>query len=580
MRLRLTGIAILGVALAGCGGDSEPESAQEVSGVLRAGGMAGVSYSTPTRHGTTDSAGTFRYLPGETVTFSIGGIRLGSVPGAAVITPFTLAGLTPPTTEYALRRELDRAQRTATPFVRATNMQRLFMALDADNDPATGYDLRNAETRLAGATIDLDLRLNDFARELNKLAPNLTQGIPLSRPVVQLYREAGIIVPVHGQTRAITTRDFYPVPTEEFMTYAADGARQSRGASYDDDADSEALDSWQYDAMGRLTTVSSLYTPAYWLPPQVRHFTYEYDARGTLLGGYDEIHQDDDGLPDLRYRYDLQPDAFGYPLLMTMDLDVGVDGIIDRREAYRREYDARHNQTAARFEADLNVDGIQDWRVEISASYDASDRVLGSSQDVDDDADGVLDARYRESFDYGSAGITVYENLHDADGDGVMDLRFWSTTRRDRAGNVTSVDEDHDYDNDGVTDYSVRVVSTYDDRRHLLTQQRREDFDGDGTFDSSNASVFTYDDIGNRLTARNELDDGVDGQIEAWVTETFEYGTSGEWLGARTDFLAPSNPEPAFGSTTVVTQTPFADGVLLLASEYLDWGVAGAVAAQ
>jgi len=570
------GAALLGLVLAGCGG-SDQDSPPEASGILQAGGVAGVRYSTPTRDGTTDSAGTFKYLPGETVTFAIGGIRLGSVPGAAVITPFTLAGLTPPTTEFALRRELDRAQRTATPFVRAANLQRLFMALDADNDPVNGYDLRNVEMRLVGATIDLDLRLVEFATRLDKLAPNLTHGIPLSRPVVQLYREAGVVVAVHGQTRSVTTGDYSLVSTDDFMTYAPDGARQSRGSNYDGDDDSESLDSWLYDNMGRITTVSSLYTPSFGLPPQIRHFTYEYDSRGTLTGGYDEIHVDDDGLPDLRYRYDLQSDAYGFIQLQTMNLDFGVDGTVDRREQYGLEYDARHNVTAQRYEGDDDVDGNVDWRVVTANTYDGSDRRLGSSQDTDANADGVADSVTRSSFDYGTADTTVYEYFHDADADGVADVKYESVTRYDRNGNVTSVDESYDYENDGVNDYTMRLVSTYDGQRRLLTQQRQEDIDGDGIFDSSNTYELAYDDAGNRLTTRNDYDEGLDGQLEAWVTESFQYGTGGELLGSRMDFFAPSNPEPGFGSSTVVTQTAFADGVLLLASEYLDWGLAGGV---
>jgi hypothetical protein len=576
MRKGLAGIAFLGLAVAGCGGGSGNESTPEASGALQAGGITGVRYDTPTRQGTTDSTGMFKYLPGETVTFSIGAIRLGAIPGASIVTPFTLAGLTPPTTEYSLRRELDRAQRTAAPFVRAANMQRLFMALDADNNPANGYDLRDAETRLAGATIDLDLRLVEFAVALDKLVPNLTHGIPLSRPVVRLYREAGLVVAGHGQTRSETTSDFNPVPTVDFMTYGPDGARQSRGSSYDGDNDSESLDSWLYDDMGRITTVSSLFTPFFGMPPQIRHFTYERDSRGALTGGYDEVHVDDDGLPDYRYRYDLEADAHGFLVLQTMKLDIGVDGVDDRRADYRLEYDTRHNQTGGWYEGDENLDGIVDWRVVFDRAVDANDRPTETSQESDMNADGIVDTRSRESWDYSVAGTTVYENLHDADADGVVEVRYTSITRRDRNGNVTSQDEAYDYDNDGVIDYSLRLVASYDGQRRLLTQQRREDYDADGTFDSLNADEFTYDGIGNRLTARNDVDDGIDGQLDAWATESFEYGTGGEWLGSRFDFHAPSNPEPGFGSTTAVTQTPFTDGVLLLASEYLDWGLAGA----
>ena len=75
-------MTVFGAALlaAGCGhDDGESKGPAELSGVFQAGNVSGVRYSTPTRSGLTDWSGTFKYLPGETVAFSIGGIRLGTV---------------------------------------------------------------------------------------------------------------------------------------------------------------------------------------------------------------------------------------------------------------------------------------------------------------------------------------------------------------------------------------------------------------------------------------------------------------------------------------------------------------------
>src|SRR6187402_2289660 len=116
------------MTLAGCGGDDNPEGSAPVVGYLAVGGVSGVHYQTATQSGNTDITGAFRYVPGETVSFSVGGIELGSVPGASQVTPFTLAGAAPATTEPALRRELDRAARGPTPFLRAVNITRFLMA--------------------------------------------------------------------------------------------------------------------------------------------------------------------------------------------------------------------------------------------------------------------------------------------------------------------------------------------------------------------------------------------------------------------------------------------------------------------
>ncbi|MEE9310096.1 MAG: hypothetical protein V3U64_03680, partial [Cocleimonas sp.] len=59
----------------------------------------GLHYSGPSFSGLTNRDGEFKYRQGETVTFSLGGTVLGSTKGAAVITPLSLFGATPPTTE-------------------------------------------------------------------------------------------------------------------------------------------------------------------------------------------------------------------------------------------------------------------------------------------------------------------------------------------------------------------------------------------------------------------------------------------------------------------------------------------------
>jgi para-nitrobenzyl esterase len=43
--------------------------------------VAGLEYKTQTASGITNEKGKFKYYPGETVTFSIGGLVLGSARG-------------------------------------------------------------------------------------------------------------------------------------------------------------------------------------------------------------------------------------------------------------------------------------------------------------------------------------------------------------------------------------------------------------------------------------------------------------------------------------------------------------------
>ncbi|WP_327119416.1 CocE/NonD family hydrolase [Streptomyces sp. NBC_01341] len=61
-----------------------------LAGTFLDGPFVGLGYRTPSQEGVTDDAGTFLYLPGETVTFSIGGLVIGS---AAAATHLTLGSL-------------------------------------------------------------------------------------------------------------------------------------------------------------------------------------------------------------------------------------------------------------------------------------------------------------------------------------------------------------------------------------------------------------------------------------------------------------------------------------------------------
>lgn len=83
--------------------------------------VKGLDYKTQTHKGTTDAAGTFKYLQGETITFSIGTVVLGSALARPVMTPVDL---------------VNGAVNETDPTV--TNICRLLQTLDVNGDPADG----------------------------------------------------------------------------------------------------------------------------------------------------------------------------------------------------------------------------------------------------------------------------------------------------------------------------------------------------------------------------------------------------------------------------------------------------------
>ncbi len=114
-------------------------------GIFVDGAVQGIVYMTATRTGTTNQNGTFEYLPGETVTFTMGGVTLGSVAGQSRVTPITVTGASD---------ESDQ---------RVINMIRFLQSLDDDGNHANGINITTAtKTALAGVSLDFNQSVSAF----------------------------------------------------------------------------------------------------------------------------------------------------------------------------------------------------------------------------------------------------------------------------------------------------------------------------------------------------------------------------------------------------------------------------------
>lgn len=125
-RAALLSLPCLLLACGGGGGDHADEGNGDNPTALLTGAfidapVAGLSYSTNSGlSGTTNDSGHFSYRSGDTVSFSLGGIQLGSTFAAAMITPRDLPNLTE---------------------TGATNLARFLLTLDRDQDPSNGIQL-------------------------------------------------------------------------------------------------------------------------------------------------------------------------------------------------------------------------------------------------------------------------------------------------------------------------------------------------------------------------------------------------------------------------------------------------------
>ncbi len=130
-------------ACGGGGGDgppTRPPGPVTDVGVFIDSPVEGLTYQSGSNTpGTTDTEGMFVYEVGETLSFSVGGVQLGTLPdGKSLVTPYDFGAA-------------------------AENIARLLQTLDADGNHLNGIDLTAASAALAGVSFDASSFVADAA---------------------------------------------------------------------------------------------------------------------------------------------------------------------------------------------------------------------------------------------------------------------------------------------------------------------------------------------------------------------------------------------------------------------------------
>jgi len=166
---RTLALSIAVSVLTACGNGSGPSGIPgtpqpELTGVLVDAPVSGVSWATVSgKSGLTNAAGEFKYTELDSgsfidlVTFSIGSIVLGSVPGAPYISAVELTNSFAPT---------DRA---------ALNQLIFLQSIDVDENPSNGITISEA-TRAAASGQTLDFDSPDFAARVAEVVAAIAPG--------------------------------------------------------------------------------------------------------------------------------------------------------------------------------------------------------------------------------------------------------------------------------------------------------------------------------------------------------------------------------------------------------------------
>jgi len=161
-------LALSTLLLTGCGGgggSSSGTASGSSSGILTDAPVAGVAYTTSPSGvaGTTDADGGYDFNPGDTVTFTLGDLVLGTVDATGIVSPLELAD-----------GDADKLQ----------NLLVLLQSLDDDGDPETGISIPAAAAAAVPATIDLTADPATFASSANTgLQAAMTAG-GITSPIV------------------------------------------------------------------------------------------------------------------------------------------------------------------------------------------------------------------------------------------------------------------------------------------------------------------------------------------------------------------------------------------------------------
>lgn len=141
-------VAFLGLTACGGGGGGSNGAPSVATGYFKDSNVSGLSYVSGGQAGTTGANGAFTYEVGGTVTFSIGGVSLGSATGKSVITP------------------IDLVTGGSSGSTVVQNIVRFLLMLDSDGDSTNGITLSPEVQAAAVAWAQVNFSAADLAVEL------------------------------------------------------------------------------------------------------------------------------------------------------------------------------------------------------------------------------------------------------------------------------------------------------------------------------------------------------------------------------------------------------------------------------
>jgi len=143
------------LTIAACGGGGSSSSSSggitTATGQFKDSNTAGISYVSGGQSGITGSDGSFTYEVGKTVTFSIGGVTIGTSNGKSVVTP------------------VDLVSGGGSSSIEVQNIVRFLMMLDNDGDPSNGINISSSVQTIAANWSQVNFSTTNLSTELTSI---------------------------------------------------------------------------------------------------------------------------------------------------------------------------------------------------------------------------------------------------------------------------------------------------------------------------------------------------------------------------------------------------------------------------
>ena len=478
-------IYTLGIAtlLNGCDSGSGPSTPEDIhTGVFIDSAVKGLSYKTATQSGLTDENGHFHYLEGESIEFSIGGIRLGSAEAISVISPFSLAGSMPIISEPRIISTLKSDDISS--FDRAINIATLLQALDVDGNPENGIDLGDANSRLSEVTLDLFVKANEFELQQDFKDVLETLEIDVHRSfwnsAQHLYDSLEIDVESNLVGTMTSVSNNSKISTISY-TYNDNQLLISKTTDSDSNGTPEQIITYDYDELDRLISTSDSASN------KIENITYDSDSN-IIEKAFDYPDDSQDLLQTFTYQQSL---------LTQLETDYQNDGIIDSTASY--QYDSEGNMVQH------SIANYSDTVHRSVTSYSYLGKKIKSISE-DSDADGnpnsIINYNYDEKGNVVSNSSSRYHN----DNIDIAINRF----------SYDSHNHPIRYERDSNQDGEPEYVEEYTYNEQGKRREYKKDLDGDGNWES--ITQYQYDHQGNRTLMIEDTDgNGVADKI--WKAE-------------------------------------------------------------